>query len=185
MPVDNDVGPRRARARSPMLSWCTIAGSSGMPMTVWSGSSAAGRCPFRIGRGLAPVRIELPIEPPAAAGDWRAPESSDRIHPGPRALPGPAHRRPGHAGAQRRYRENVADLTRLFGVRARSRGPRRPSRLFHDALRGGDGTALPRRPASSRPRSWPALPSTANSGPALGIAWDGTGLWRRWHDLGR
>ena len=81
--------------------------------------------PIRIGRGLAPVRIELPIEPPAAAGDWRASESSGRIHPGPRALPGAAHRRSGHARCARRYVENVADLARLFGVE--------PTRIVHDA----------------------------------------------------
>ena len=80
--------------------------------------------PVRIGRGLAPVRIELPIEPPpllATGGHLKAAIAFTR---GRELFLGQHIGDLDTMSAQRRYRENVADLTRLFGVR--------PEAVVHD-----------------------------------------------------
>ena len=107
--------------------------------------------PIRIGRGLAPVRIELPIEPPAllaTGGHLKAAVAFTRgrelflgQHIGDLDTPGAARR-----VCRKRCRPGQAVRSRAHKNRAR-----RPSRLLHDALRRGTGIALPCCPASSRP----------------------------------
>jgi hydrogenase maturation protein HypF len=133
-----------------------------------------GPVPIRIGRGLAPVRIELPIEPPgllATGGHLKAAVAFTRgrelflgQHIGDLDTP----------GARERYVENVADLTRLFGVE--------PTRIVHDAhpdyftTRYAEERGLPCLVVQHHHAHIMAcLAEHGEHGPALGIAWDGTG----------
>ncbi len=130
--------------------------------------------PIRIGRGLAPVRIELPIEPPAllaTGGHLKAAVAFTRgrelflgQHVGDLDTP----------GARGRYVENIADLARLFGVA--------PTRIVHDAhpdyftTRYAEERGLPCLAVQHHHAHVMAcLAEHGEHGPALGIAWDGTG----------
>ena len=71
--------------------------------------------PVRIGRGLAPVRIELPVEPPpllATGGHLKAAIAFTR---GRELFLGQHIGDLDTLSARRRYRENVADLTSFLG----------------------------------------------------------------------
>ncbi len=130
--------------------------------------------PLRIGRGLAPVRIELPVEPPpllATGGHLKAAIALTRgrelflgQHVGDLDTP----------SARRRYVENVADLARLLGVE--------PALVVHDGhpdyftTRFAEERGLPRLAIQHHHAHIMAcLAEHGERGPALGIAWDGTG----------
>jgi hydrogenase maturation protein HypF len=130
--------------------------------------------PIRVGRGLAPIRIELPIEPPpllATGGHLKAAIALCRgrelflgQHIGDLDTP----------NARRRYAENVADLTRLLGVE--------PATIVHDAhpdyftTHYAEDRGLPRLAVQHHHAHIMAcLAEHGEQGPALGIAWDGTG----------
>jgi hydrogenase maturation protein HypF len=130
--------------------------------------------PVRIGRGLAPVRIELPLEPPpllATGGHLKAAIAFSR---GRELFLGQHIGDLDTLSVQRRYRENVADLTRLFGVR--------PEAVVHDGhpdyftTRFAQQTGLPMIEVQHHHAHVLAcLAEHGERGPALGIAWDGTG----------
>jgi hydrogenase maturation protein HypF len=130
--------------------------------------------PVRIGRGLAPVRIELPIEPLsllATGGHLKAAIAFTR---GRELFLGQHIGDLDTLSAQRRYRENVADLTRLFGVR--------PETVVHDrhpdyfTTRFAQEAGLPLIAVQHHHAHVLAcLAEHGERGPALGIAWDGTG----------
>ncbi|HKM52014.1 MAG TPA: carbamoyltransferase HypF [Isosphaeraceae bacterium] len=135
----------------------------------------AGRAvPVRIGRGLAPVRLELPIELPpllATGGHLKAAIAVSRgrelflgQHIGDLDTP----------SARRRYLQNIDDLTRLFGIEPRA--------IVHDAHPNyfttayAEGRGLPRLAVQHHHAHVMAcLAEHGERGPALGIAWDGTG----------
>ncbi len=130
--------------------------------------------PIRIGRGLAPVRIVLPFEPPAllaTGGHLKAAVAFTRGH---ELFLGQ------HVGdldtlaVRARYVETMADLTRLFGVW--------PRQIVHDAhpdyftTRYAEQSGLPRLAVQHHHAHIMAcLAEHGERGPALGIAWDGTG----------
>jgi hydrogenase maturation protein HypF len=135
----------------------------------------AGRTvPVRIGRGLAPVRLELPVELPhllATGGHLKAAIAVSRgrelflgQHIGDLDTP----------SARQRYLHNIADLTRLFGIE--------PTAIVHDAhpdyftTAYAEGCGLPRLAVQHHQAHIMAcLAEHGERGPALGIAWDGTG----------
>jgi hydrogenase maturation protein HypF len=135
----------------------------------------AGRAaPVRIGRGLAPVRLELPIALPpllATGGHLKAAIALSRgrelflgQHIGDLDTP----------SARRRYLQNIDDLTLLFGIEPRT--------IVHDAhpdyftTAYAEGRGLPRLAVQHHHAHIMAcLAEHGESGPALGIAWDGTG----------
>ncbi len=130
--------------------------------------------PVRIGRGLAPVRIELPLEPPpllATGGHLKAAIAFTR---GRELFLGQHIGDLDTLSAQRRYRENVADLIKLFGVR--------PEAVVHDrhpdyfTTRFAQQMDLPLIDVQHHHAHVLAcLAEHGERGPALGIAWDGTG----------
>lgn len=130
--------------------------------------------PVRIGRGLAPVRVELPIEMPpllATGGHLKAAIALSRgrelflgQHIGDLDTP----------SARRRYVQNSDDLTRLFGIE--------PKAIVHDAHPNyftttyAEGRGLPRLAVQHHyAHVMACLAEHGEHGPALGIAWDGTG----------
>ena len=139
--------------------------------------------PVRIGRGLAPVRIELPIEPPpllATGGHLKAAIAFTR---GRELFLGQHIGDLDTMSAAAISRERGRPDQALRGP-ARSRGPRPASRLFHHEVRAGDGPTLDRRPAPSCPCS--GMPRRAwRTGTRAGDCVGWHGAWRRRHDLGR
>ena len=140
--------------------------------------------PLRIGRGLAPVRLELPVDLPpllATGGHLKAAIALTR---GRELFLGQHIGDMDTLGARERYTENVADLSRLLGVK--------PEMVVHDGhpdyftTRFADEQrpAAPGHPAPSRPRH--GLPGRAWR--ARACAGDCLGRYRvrnRRHDLGR
>ena len=108
------------------------------------------------------------------SGNWRTSESGVGIHSGPRTLPGQHIGDLDTPSARGRYVANVADLTRLFGVE--------PTRIVHDAhpdyftTRYAEERGLPCLAVQHHHAHIMAcLAEHGERGPALGIAWDGTG----------
>ena len=130
--------------------------------------------PIRIGRGLAPVRIVLPFEPPpllATGGHLKAAVAFTRGH---ELFLGQHIGDLDTLAVRERYVETLADLTRLFGVR--------PRQIVHDAhpdyftTRYAEQSGLPRLAVQHHHAHIMAcLAEHGEHGPALGIAWDGTG----------
>ena len=130
--------------------------------------------PIRIGRGLAPVRIELPIEPPALLATGGHLKAAVAFTRGRELFLGQHIGDLDTPGARGRYVENVADLARLFGVE--------PTRIVHDAhpdyftTRYAEERGLPCLVVQHHHAHIMAcLAEHGEHGPALGIAWDGTG----------
>jgi hydrogenase maturation protein HypF len=173
MPVDNEVA--RSELRS-IADWMLLHDrrilrhSDDSVVRLIGGTPV----PIRIGRGLAPLRIVLPIEPPpllATGGHLKAAVALTR---GRELFLGQ------HIGdldtptARRRYQENATDLPRLFGVT--------PSRIVHDlhpdyfTTRFAQDQGMPLLAVQHHHAHIMAcLAEHGESGPALGISWDGTG----------
>jgi len=130
--------------------------------------------PIRIGRGLAPVRIELPVELPALLATGGHLKAAIAFTRGRELFLGQHIGDLDTPGARRRYLENIADLTRLFGVEPRA--------IVHDAhpdyftTRYAEERGLPCLAVQHHHAHIMAcLAEHGEAGPALGIAWDGTG----------
>jgi hydrogenase maturation protein HypF len=135
---------------------------------------AGGPVPIRIGRGLAPVRIQLPIEPPALLATGGHLKAAVAFTRGRELFLGQHIGDLDTPGTRGRYVANVADLTRLFGVE--------PTRIVHDAhpdyftTRYAEERGLPCLAVQHHHAHIMAcLAEHGEHGPALGIAWDGTG----------
>lgn len=173
MPVDNDVARAElgSIADAFLLHDRRILRHADDSVVRMIGSTAV---PVRIGRGLAPVRIELPFEPPpllATGGHLKAAIAFTR---GRELFLGQHIGDLDTLSAQRRYRENVADLTKLFGVQ--------PEAVVHDrhpdyfTTRFAKQSGLPLIAVQHHHAHVLAcLAEHGEQGPALGIAWDGTG----------
>ena len=172
-------GARAARAASRTSSCCTTARSrrrcddsvarviAGAPGA--SSGARAATCP----RGI-PVRRAL-----------RAPGARVRRAAQEHVLP----RRRRHARTSARtsatsrtsrpfeaFEEAIERMERFLGVRPAGRRPRPAPRLPLDALRAGAARARSRSPCSTTTRTSRARwPSTASTGPVIGVAYDGTG----------
>jgi hydrogenase maturation protein HypF len=173
MPVDNEVARRELSGLADVLllhDRRILRHADDSVIRIIRGAGV----PVRIGRGLAPVRIELPFEPPpflATGGQLKAAIAFTR---GRELFLGQ------HIGdletlpAQRRFAENVSDLTRLFGTE--------PTRIAHDlhpdyfTTRFAEKSGLKRLAVQHHHAHVMAcLAEHGERGPALGIAWDGTG----------
>jgi hydrogenase maturation protein HypF len=131
--------------------------------------------PLRIGRGLAPVRIELPVELPALLATGGHLKAAIALTRGRELFLGQHVGDLDTPGARRRYVENVADLARLLGVE--------PALVIHDGhpdyftTRYAQERGLPCLAVQHHHAHIMAcLAEHGEAGPALGIAWDGTGL---------
>jgi hydrogenase maturation protein HypF len=173
MPVDNDVA--RAELRS-IADWMLLHNrrilrhSDDSVLRLIAGEAVS----VRVGRGLAPLRIVLPFAPPpllATGGHLKAAIALTR---GYELFLGQ------HIGdldtqtARVRYLDNVADLPRLFGVT--------PATIVHDlhpdyfSTRFAEGQDIPRLAVQHHyAHVMACLVEHGERGPALGIAWDGTG----------
>jgi hydrogenase maturation protein HypF len=130
--------------------------------------------PLRVGRGLAPVRLPLPLDLPPTLATGGHLKSAVALACGREVLLGQ------HVGdldtpsARRRYRETVADLCRLLGIR--------PERIVCDehpdyyTTQFAQDSGLPVTAVQHHHAHVAAcLAEHGERGPALGIAWDGTG----------
>ena len=130
--------------------------------------------PMRVGRGLAPLRIVLPLEPPPLLATGGHLKTAIAVTRGRELFLGQHQGDLDTLSARNRYLENVADLPRLFGVR--------PSLIVHDlhpdyfTTRYALGQGVPALAVQHHHAHVMAcLAEHGETGPALGIAWDGTG----------
>ena len=174
MPVENDVARDELRS---IADWMLLHDRRILRhlMTACLRSIGGKPVPIRVGRGLAPLRIVLPIEPPpllATGGHLKAAIAFTR-------------------GKELFLGQHIGDLDTLSrppplrGERGRS------DRVCSGSYpRGSCTTCIPTisRPGSPREQGLPCLAvqhhhahvmaclaEHGESGPALGIAWDGTG----------
>ena len=151
MPVENDVARDELRS---IADWMLLHDrrilrhSDDSVLRLIGGKPV----PIRVGRGLAPLRIVLPIEPPPLLATGGHLKSAIAVTRGKELFLGQHIGDLDTQSARRRYQENVADLPRLFGVAPSPDRARPASRLLHDPVRRGAGLAAPGRAASSRPR---------------------------------
>ena len=123
MPVENEVA--RAELRS-IADWMLLHDrrilrhSDDSVLRIIGGKSV----PIRVGRGLVPLRIVLPIEPPPLLATGGHLKAAIAVTRGKELFLGQHIGDLDTRSARRRYLENVADLTRLFGVT--------PTRVVHD-----------------------------------------------------
>ena len=173
MPVDNDVARDELRS---IADWLLLHDrrilrhSDDSVLRVIGGRPT----PIRIGRGLAPLRIVLPIEPPPLLATGGHLKTAIAVTRGKELFLGQHLGDLDTLSARRRYLENVDDLPRLFGVT--------PSRIIHDlhpdyfTTRFAEDQGLPRLAVQHHHAHVMAcLAEHGETGPALGIAWDGTG----------
>ena len=130
--------------------------------------------PMRVGRGLAPLRIVLPLEPPPLLATGGHLKTAIAVTRGRELFLGQHQGDLDTLSARNRYLENVADLPRLFGVR--------PSLIVHDlhpdyfTTRYALGQGVPALAVQHHHAHVMAcLAEHGETGPAPGIAWDGTG----------
>jgi hydrogenase maturation protein HypF len=130
--------------------------------------------PLRVGRGLAPVRLPVPIDAPpllATSGHLKAAIALAR---GREIVLGPHLGDLGTPSARRRFRRAVEDLCGLLGVRPERVACDRHPDYFTSRFAQESGlpvVAVQHHVAHVAS----CLAEHGEAGPALGIAWDGTG----------
>jgi hydrogenase maturation protein HypF len=130
--------------------------------------------PLRVGRGLAPVRLLVPRELPRLLATGGHLKSAVALARGREILLGQHIGDLATPAARRRYRETVDDFCRLLGVK--------PERIVCDrhpdyfTTRFARESGLPVAAVQHHHAHVAAcLAEYGERGPALGIAWDGTG----------
>ena len=135
----------------------------------------AGRMtPIRIGRGIAPLRLELPLDAPAILALGGHLKTAVAVTRGREMYLGQHLGDLTTAAARRRYREAVADFLRLVGVK--------PLWVAHDAHPDYFTTRLAEESGLRRfavqhhhAHALACLAEHGEQRPALAIVWDGTG----------
>jgi hydrogenase maturation protein HypF len=173
MPVENDVARDELRS---IADWMLLHDRRILRHSDDSVLRSIGGkpVPIRVGRGLAPLQIVLPIEPPTLLATGGHLKTAIAVTRGKGLFLGQHLGDLDTRSARRRYEENAADLPRLFGVV--------PSRIVHDlhpdyfTTRFAEEQGLPCLAVQHHHAHVMAcLAEHGESGPALGIAWDGTG----------
>jgi hydrogenase maturation protein HypF len=131
--------------------------------------------PMRVGRGLSPVRLNLPADLPPLLAVGAHLKAAVAYARGDTIVLGPHVGDLGTAAVRRRFREVTSDLGRLLGIE--------PSAVVCDAhpdyfsTRFAHELGLPVVSVQHHVAHAAAtLAEHGERGPALGITWDGTGL---------